>query len=73
MKTQTESRRRHRRKDLRCLTMRQARMILIANALAGWLNPDGSTCQRWHDESESMMAAKMMREQAIATSERHLT
>lgn len=67
MKKQNTNNRR-RRGCVRCLsnmTMSKARMILVANALAGWTNPDGSQCPPWPDENESVLAAKMMRDAAI--------
>ena len=51
------------------LTMRKARMILLANVFAGWTNPDGTVCRPWPNKSESIEAARLMREDAIRAAE----
>ena len=63
---------RRRRGCVRCLstmTIGKARMILVANALAGFTNADGTVCSPWPDENESVLAAKMMRDAAIESAE----
>lgn len=58
-----------RRRGIRNLTMRQARMIMLANAFAGWCNADGTPCRPWPDSRETPLAAQMVRDEAIAAFE----
>jgi hypothetical protein len=51
------------------LTMRQARMILLANVFAGWSNQHGTVCRPWPNKAESIEAARLMREDAIRAAE----